>query len=147
MQRERIRLPPTNWRPRPPTWREKCEILIRQSGKCAITNKKLRGLTFTIFDHRPPLHEREWNPNTEDTIPSGTDINFIRAVDVDADKPVTSADQTRMNKTDRIRDGEDAHIQALNDKAAGKPRRKGSIQSRGFGKRHRPMRGRSSFRG
>jgi hypothetical protein len=136
-KREQVTLPPTGWRPRPPTVHEKLDIIIRQSGRCAETGRKLRGLKFTRFDHRPPVHEREWDEKAQDTKPSATDIAFIRAVDLEPDKKVTGNDVRRMHKTGRIRDGEAAHAEAMARKAAGLPRKRGSIQSRGFDRRKR----------
>lgn len=151
--RPRIILPPPGWRPRNPTTTEKLDIVIRQEGKCAETGKKLGTLRETRFDHRPPIHEREWDEAKQDTIPPGAAVvwtdpetgeeeQLIFAVDRRThEADLTPRDIKRMTKVGNLRDAEDEHHKRMEMKAAGiKPPKRGSIQSPGFDRRFkRPM--------
>jgi hypothetical protein len=93
---------------------------------------RLRSMNLTRFDHRPPVHEREWLPHLGDTLPSANDPAFIRAVDVEHDKPVTGQDVRRMRKVGRIRTAEGEHAAYM---AAKEPGQKRGRQSQHFGGR------------
>jgi hypothetical protein len=122
MTRPVVPLPPTGWRPRPPSRRERNFIVARQNGLCAETGKPLERESKNVrFDHRPPIHEREWDEKLNDTIPPGADIRFIRAVNIAPDRKVTSIDVRRMGKVDRLRTSQERHAEAMQAKAAGEP--------------------------
>lgn len=146
--RETIPLPPTGWRGPAMPVRVKLDVVIRQEGKCASTGERLGTLAETQFDHRPPIHERRWDPVAQDTIPPVNDPAHIFAVKVKAHREETKRDVRRMGKVRRLRETTADHDEAMAAKEPGKPRqRKGSIRSRGFDKtRSRKMSGRTEAR-
>jgi hypothetical protein len=139
MARKPVLLPPKGWRPPALTASVKVDVVCRQLALCACdgclnaTDRlpvRLRAARFIRFDHRPPVHEREWLPHLQDTLPAANDPAFIRALDVEHDKPITGADVTRMRKVGRIRDDEAAHAEYLAEKVPGQHRGR---QTRNFG--------------
>lgn len=160
--RETVLLPPDNWRPRPLTKAEKKYILTRQDNKDAVTGVELPplGKGLVHFDHRPPVHEREWDPIAQDTIPPANDLAKIFAILAAGEKghrAETGRDNKRMSKTDRLRIGQDAINAAMARHCGQKRQKKNTIparkdpwpkgrklQSRGFDKkpkRHEAERG------
>lgn len=140
-----VALPPTGWRPPPLKVSAKLDIVIRQEGKCAITGHKLGTLRETRFDHRPPVHEREWDEAAQNTIPPANAVTIttdagerqlIFAIDRRKHEVITGADNMRMSKVDRLRERTTAHDKVMQGKAPGVTRpRIGSIPSRPFQKR------------
>lgn len=157
--RPTVLLPPVGWRPPALTGSVKVSIVLHQLGYCGCDSCKplaeeilrheinrqpppagqkpmrIFWAQHIRFDHRPPIHEREWDPFLKDTIPPANDITFIRAVAMQHDRPVTAADVSRMAKVKRIRAGAAEHAAVMAAKLPGqKGPRKNTIQSRGFRK-------------
>lgn len=134
---ETIPLPPKGWRPRQPTAKEKALICLRQNGRCAKTNEKLpapgtRGKRVD-YHHEPEIWQRQWDEEKQDTIPSGTDIDYIFAVLYEGEgghKEVSAHAATERAKTRRLREMK-VEIDAAKTKPCGQKRkRKGTIPSR-----------------
>src|SRR5258708_4001985 len=71
--------PPKDWkRPAIPA-RVKIDVIIIQEGKCKETGEKLGRLENTQFDHRPPVEQRQYDPETGDTIPRANDPEHMEA--------------------------------------------------------------------
>lgn len=133
---ETVPLPPEGWRPRPPTRKEKAQIILRQNGRCAKTNEKLPAPGAGVrvdFHHEPEIWQRQWNEAAQDTIPSGTDINYIFAVlylGQGGHKEITARAATERGKTRRLRKLK-AELDAAKTKPCGQKRQKrGTIPSR-----------------
>ena len=135
--RKPVLLPPPGWRGPNMPLSVKRQVVRNQGGFCAVSNTLIaRDYSNVDFDHRPPIHEREYDPARDDTIPPVNDPDFIRAIVRPEHRTVTTSDVKRMNKVDRLRGALSEHEKAMARKAAGLPRaRKGSIPGRGFQRR------------
>lgn len=136
--REIIERPPIGWR-KPIPLAIKLQVVINQQGK-GPDGQFLDALIIGIhFDHRPPLHEREYDAARDDTIPGANDVRFIVALAVDQHRVLSKADVKRMRKTQRQFASELAFRKVLDRKLPGQKRRaKGTIRSRPF-KRKDPL--------
>lgn len=129
--RERVLLPPKGWRKAIPS---SVRRLVKVRDGFDADEKGIH------IDHRPPLHEREYDPVTNDTIPKANNALFLFAIKPGDHIVRTVGDVKRMAKTQRIRKTEDQHAQTMAEKADGtfrdkKSKRSGPvIKSRGFDK-------------
>jgi hypothetical protein len=124
-QRERVKLPPKGWRKAIPA---SIRRLVKIRDGFAADEKGIH------IDHRPPLHEREWDAVAQDTIPSANNALFLFAIRSDVHGKLTVDDVKRMAKTRRIRAAEDRHADALAQPRAGRERKPGAIKGCGFDK-------------
>lgn len=108
------------------------------------------------YDHRPPLSDRKFDTDTNNTIPPANDPDFIDPISVKdhdtrtngpgGEKRITtlSSDANNRAKTRNIR----KDLAALNARMEAKrtgnetPQRRSKIPSRPFPKQQRPLRGR-----
>lgn len=133
--RQKVVTPPTGWR-KPIPLAVKLQVIIQQRG-LAPDNTILDALAVGVhFDHRPPLHEREYDPDADETIPPANDHRYIVALPAPIHRAISGTDLTRMRKTDRQRKAEDEFQQAFVGKEPGRKRvAKGTIRGRGLRKR------------
>jgi len=128
--------------------RVKLDVVIRQCGVCKQTGEKLGTLENTRFDHRPALWERQFDTETNDTVPPANDPAFIEALtkaghDVrtfgpGGEKRVTTlnSDSGRRAKDRRVVKREAAHSEAMAMKTAAEirsrmsPERQAKIEGR-----------------
>lgn len=132
--REQVLLPPKGWRKAIPI-AVKLQVVVNQHGR-APDGTLLDAMGVGIqFDHRPPLHEREYDPAADDTIPAANSVEHIVALPVPAHRKVSACDVSRMAKTSRIRSTEGRFSEILSRKVCGQKREpKGTLRSRGFDK-------------
>lgn len=98
--------PPPGWRKHMPTM-VKLQVIINQRG-LAPDGTALDALYVGVhFDHRPPLHEREYVEADDDTIPPANDHRFIVALPAPDHRAISGADVRRMKKTRRIQRAEE----------------------------------------
>lgn len=131
--------PPRGFR-KPIPERVKQEVLLNQRYCCKECGELLvvgKGLKMVAnFDHRPGIEQREWNPDTKDTIPPCNDPGAIEALHLSCHDRRTRADAGTRAKTKRRQKKADAHATAMAEKAPGVPRKRtGTIRSRGFQKK------------
>jgi hypothetical protein len=109
----------------------KFQVIINQRG-LAPNGEPLDPQSVGIhFDHRPPLHERIYDPNLDETVPPANDAGFIVALPIPVHRNLSRADISRIRKTERQRAAEQEFQERLHDKEPGKKRRLlGSIRSR-----------------
>ena len=127
-----ISRPPTGWR-KPIPWQVKLQVVINQRGM-APDGTPLDAVGVGIhFDHRPPLHEREFDELADDTIPSANDIRFILALPAPLHRMISALDLKRMRKTQRQYTAEITFRKNMEEKRAGEKRKiKKSIFGRRF---------------
>lgn len=111
--------PPTGWRPRALSIKEKLEVVVRQSGK-EPGGDRLNPLDGVQFDHDPALHRRTWDAEARDTVPAANDLDYIVALNC-----ATHREKTAKRDIKEIR-----KTQRLEAKRAGKVKRKAKIMSR-----------------
>ena len=134
MKREVVKLPPKGWRPPRFTKAEKQFLRERQGNRCDETGVLFGPRAKIDYDHRPPIHEREWDEKAQDTIPPGKSLDHARAILRDWHRVISGKDYSRMKKTDRIRESEAEHQRRMANKCGDARKKTGSIKSRGFQK-------------
>jgi hypothetical protein len=130
--REEVLRPPTGWRKAIPI-ALKLQVICNQKG-LAPDGTPLDAIFVGIhFDHRPPLHERVYDPDRDETVPAANDINFIVALPIPIHRDISSQDVSRMSKTERQRLREVSFQERLQRRVAGQKRvRKDTIRGRPF---------------
>lgn len=115
------------------------------------------------YDHRPPVERRQFDTETNDTIPPFQDGRFLepltraahdtRTFGPGGEKRVTTLNSDAHNRkqTRHVRRKEAAHGAVMVAKALGEPapqpeRRKHKIANRPFAKGHRRLQSRNSFK-
>lgn len=133
--REEVLRPPKGWRKSIPL-AVKLQVLINQEGK-APDGSVLDAISTGIhFDHRPPLHERSYDPERDETLPAANDIRFIVALPIPIHRALSAQDVSRMGKTERQRRSEAEFRERLNGRSTGQKRvSKGTIRNRPFSKK------------
>lgn len=133
--REMVLTPPVGWR-KPIPLSVKLQVIIEQRG-LAPDKTPLDALSVGVhFDHRPPLHEREYDPVADETVPPANDHRFIVALPTPLHRMISGIDVRRIRKTERQRKAETSFQNALLAKEPGRKRvAKGTICGRGFRKR------------
>jgi hypothetical protein len=133
--RDEVLRPPKGWRKSIPL-AVKLQVIVNQRGR-APDGTPLDAIFVGIhFDHRPPLHERVYDPDRDETVPAANDIAFIVALPIPLHREISAQDVSRMSKTERQRLLEVAFRERLQRRAAGQRRfRKGTIRSRPFRKK------------
>lgn len=130
LRRTRVQPPPSGWR-KPIPARIKLDVVIRQDGRCAVTGERLGTLAETEFDHRPPIADREYDADADDTIPPANDPAHIFATRKAPHKGLSSADATKRAKAKRLRAAQDDFEDAALDRQCGQKRTpRGTIRSR-----------------
>lgn len=109
----------------------KIQVVINQRG-LAPDGRPLDALIAGVhFDHRPPLHERDYDSDRDDTIPAANDVAHIVALPADHHRKLSCADRSRMCKTERQRARELEFRARVKGKLPGKKRKaKGTIRGR-----------------
>ena len=103
--REDVTRPPKGWR-KPIPLAIKLQVIVNQHGK-APDGTPLDAIKVGIqFDHRPPLHEREYDPELDETTPPANDIGCIVALPSHVHRELSAKDLSRMSKTERQRSRE-----------------------------------------
>ena len=112
--------PPPGWRkPMPITI--KLQVIVNQRG-LAPNGEPLDAQYVGIhFDHRPPLHERLYDPERDDTVPAANDIGFIVALPTPDHQDISGKDVTRIRKTDDSNYFWTTGLQGETDQRANKP--------------------------
>ena len=130
--RKPVLRPPLGWRKSIPL-AIKLQVVVNQGGK-APDGTPLDAITIGIhFDHRPPLHERIYDPDLDETVPAANDIRFIIALPVPAHRALSARDLTRMSKTERQRAAEEKFQKCVSTRVTGQKRKVSStIFSRPF---------------
>ena len=134
---------PPGWRRPAMAWNIKCEVAVRQHGRCKITGERLGNFENVHFDHRPALVDRRYDPVTCDVWPASNDPRFIDAVLKNAHQVCTTRDLRQAAKDKRIaraearRNGKPVPAWAV---TRGKPKPKREIRSRGFSSGKRTFR-------
>lgn len=133
--RDEVLRPPKGWRKSIPL-AVKLQVIVNQRGK-APDGTTLDAIFVGIhFDHRPPLHERVYDPDHDETVPAANDIAFIVALPIPIHREMSAQDVSRMSKTERQRMLEVSFRERLQRRAPGQKRfRKGTIRSRPFRKK------------
>jgi hypothetical protein len=131
---EMIPRPPTGWRKAIPL-AIKLQVIINQKG-LGPDNSPLDAMVVGVhFDHRPPLHEREYDAERDETIPAANDVRFIVALPIPAHREISKIDIKRFRKTQRQHAAENAFRSAMETKRLGQKRvAKCAIRSRKFSK-------------
>ena len=134
-KRDRVARPPKGWRKQIPL-AIKLQVIVNQRGR-APDGTMLDAINVGIeFDHRPPLHEREYDEQRDETIPAANDPRFLVALPAPAHRSLSGKDLSRMKKTERQRSNEEAFRETLDRKTCGSKRTaKRTIRSRPFPKR------------
>jgi hypothetical protein len=140
--REKVVLPPTGWRKAIPA-RIKREVLANQNYKSALPPhvdlpQSIAGAVH--FDHRPPLHERPYIEEIDDTEPRANDPKFIFAITAQEHRELSGKDWSRMCRTDRLRGLQEEIDRALTKECGHRRERKGTIKGAGFPKKKRRSR-------
>ena len=132
---EDVPRPPKGWR-KPIPLAVKLQVIVNQRG-LAPDGTLLDAILVGIqFDHRPPLHERVYDIQRDETVPPANDINCILALPLPVHRALSGKDLSRMRKTERQRSLENDFRERLTRKLQGeKLARTGSIWSRPFRKR------------
>ncbi|MER9196482.1 hypothetical protein NKI13_24900 [Mesorhizobium australicum] len=133
--RDEVLRPPKGWRKSIPL-AVKLQVIVNQRGK-APDGTPLDAIFVRIhFDHRPPLHERAYDPDHDETVPAANDIAFIVALPVPVHREMSAQDVSRMSKTERQRMLEVNFRERLQRRSPGQKRLcKGTIPSRPFRKK------------
>lgn len=133
--REDVTRPPTGWR-KPIPLAIKLQVIVNQQGK-APDGTLLDAIKVGIqFDHRPPLHERQYDPELDETIPPANEISCIVALPLPLHRELSARDVSRMSKTERQRALEQDFRERLIQKLRGeKTPRVGSFGNSRFQKR------------
>ena len=133
--REDVTRPPKGWR-KPMPLAVKLQVIVNQRGM-APNGDLLDAIQIGIhFDHRPPIHERVYDADRDETTPPANDIEFIVALPVPAHRKISAQDRSRMGKTERQRAKELDFRQRLHRKIPGQGREShGTIRSRRFQKK------------
>lgn len=120
--------PPTGWRPKPLTLRQKLDAALRALG---LSEEMIE------WQHDPPIQLRVWVPDRQDTEPPSRDPNYVTPMRKSDHREVTAkVDIPAIAKTKRMAGDHAEFVSAILAKEPGKPRQKaGKIQSRGFSKR------------
>lgn len=134
--------PPAGWKRPTLKNQTKLQVILNQEGKCKASGERLTDITHVRFDHRPACWQRQWDPVTNDTVPSFHDAEFIDAIaDARHDERTFTNNGTGMGDithkahSDRVTDREAEHRIAMALKEPGRKRpRKGTIRNRGFEK-------------
>lgn len=74
--------PPAGWKRPSLSIAARCDVLIRQGGLDAVTGAPLGDYANVRFDHRPALWERQFDTETNDTIPPANDPAHIDALSI-----------------------------------------------------------------
>lgn len=94
--------PPTGWRPRALSMREKLQVIVNQMGRDP-SGERLAPIEQGVeFDHDPALHLRIWDAEKQDTVPSACDLEYIVARNRADHRQKTSRDQSEIAKIDRL---------------------------------------------
>lgn len=112
--RPAVTLPPKGWR-KPIPARIKRAVLKRQRNLDANTGDPLVKGHYQ-FDHRPPLHEREYILELDDTHPAANHPGFIFAINTGDHRKISGRDNVRMKKTNRLRGNEASFRSAVASK-------------------------------
>lgn len=100
----------------------KLQVIINQRG-LAPDGTALDALYVGVhFDHRPPLHEREYVEADDDTLPPANDHRFIVALPAPEHRSITGSDIQRMRKTARLRETENEFREYIAGKEPGQKR-------------------------
>ena len=131
-----VKRPPKGWRKSIPL-AIKLQVIVDQQGR-APDGTPLDAVGVGIaFDHRPPLHEREYDEANDDTVPAANDPRYLVALPVPEHQKISGRDVSRMKKTERQRAREQTFRDAVVRRACGDKRKaKGTIRSRPFPKRN-----------
>lgn len=96
------------------------------------------------YHHEPPLAFRPYDPATGRWTPDANDPRYIVPMATEAHRARTPADTTAAAKVKRVTKAHETHLAVITAKQTGDdpPRdvKRVRIQSRGFDKRHQPMR-------
>ncbi|RWE64686.1 hypothetical protein [Mesorhizobium sp.] len=133
--RDEVLRPPAGWR-KPIPLAVKLQVIVNQQGR-APDGTPLDAIIVGIhFDHRPPLHERVYDPEKDETVPAANDIEFIVALPIPIHREMSAQDVSRMSKTERQRMLEMGFRDRLQRRLPGQKRScKGTIRSRPFWKK------------
>ncbi len=135
--------PPAGWKRPALKQQTKLQVILNQEGKCKATGVKLTDIKSVRFDHRPAVWQRQYDPVTNDTVPSVNDSETIDAI-LEAEHTIRTftdngtgmGDITHKHHVDRISEGEAAHRINMALKEPGRKRpRKNTIKGRGFEQR------------
>ena len=130
--RDEVLRPPKGWRKSIPL-AVKLQVIVNQRGN-APDGTPLDAIFIGIhFDHRPPLHERVYDSERDETVPAANDIEFIVALPIPVHREMSAQDASRMSKTERQRMLEVSFRERLRRRVPGQKRfRKRTIRCRPF---------------
>lgn len=133
--RDEVLRPPPGWR-KPIPLVVKLQVIVNQQGRAPDGTPLDAIIVGVHFDHRPPLHERVYDAEKDDTVPAANDIKFIVALPIPAHREMSRQDVSRMSKTERQRMLEMGFRERLQSRVPGQKRFcKGTIRSRPFRKK------------
>jgi hypothetical protein len=120
-----------------PKW-VKAEVIARQAHRCAVCNVRFADGDKIEFDHRPAIIMRPINVEGTDYQPPQNDPEFIEPLHAACHLLRTVGRAPGAERTITTK-GSDAHLAAKFRKLEGKnkPRKRQTIQSRGFPKMQR----------
>lgn len=123
VERIPVTRPPVGWRKSIPLV-IKLQVIVNQRG-LGPDGEPLDAIGAGVqFDHRPPLHEREFDQTLDDTVPAANDLRYIFAVPVRYHRELSSLDVKRMRKAERQRKSEETHQARLGQRPLGAKRQR-----------------------